>query len=126
MRSGIHHEQADCKRRVRLAVAVTPQSNNHARRRVHVPMWLVLVCAFVALITPAAALDEPYALATATAGHRHDYRLPIGFFITLLLLIGQAVAAFSTTLVGPAMGITSVLWLMMRNDNAISPKASWM
>jgi len=126
MRRGIHLEQADCKRRVRLPVAVAPQSNNHARRRVHVPMWLILVCAFVVLITPAAALDEPHAMITATAGHRHDSRLPIGSFINLFLFIGQAVAAFSTTLVGPAMGITSVLWLMMRNDNAISPKASWM
>ena len=126
MRMGIYHEQADCKRRVRLPAAVTPKSNHFARRRVHVPTWLILVCAFVALTTPAAALDEPHALTTATAGHRHDSRLPIGFFITLLLFIGQAVAAFSTTLVGPAMGITSVLWLMMRNDNAISPKASWV
>ena len=126
MRRGIHHEQADCQGRVRLPVAVTPQSNNYARRRVHVPMWLILVWSLVALITPAAALDEPHALSAATAGRHYEYHLPIGFFITFLLFIGRAVAAFSKTLVGPAMGITSVLWLMMRNDSAISPKASWM
>ena len=126
MGSAFHHEQSDCKGRERLLVAATPQSNNRTRKRVHVPMRLILAWSFVALVTPAAALDEPHPLSTATAGHNHASRLPIGFFITLLLFIGQAVAAFSSTLVGPAMGITSVFWLMMRNDSAISPKASWM
>lgn len=126
MISKIHHEQSDCKERLRVLVAVKPESNNHPRKWAQVPMWLILALYFVVFITPAAALDEPHALSTATAGHHHASRLPIGFFITLLLLIGQAVAAFSSTLVEPAMGITSVLWLMMRNDNAVSPKASWM
>jgi len=86
----------------------------------------MLALYFVVFITPAAALDEPHALSTATAGHRQGPRLLIGSIIAFFLLVVQQLAAFSSTLVGPAMGFTSVLWLMMRNDSAISPKASWM
>jgi hypothetical protein len=125
MASESRHEQSDCGGRVRLFVAVTPQSWDYSHKRVHVPMWLILALSLVVLITPAAAFDEPHGLSTATAGQHHSPRLPIGYFIALLLMIGQTVAAFSSTLVGPAMGVTSVLWLMMRNDDAISPRASW-
>ena len=102
---------------------ITMPVRKHRARNLSV---LVMVVLLSVLVMPANALDEPYALSTATASHHYGSRLPIGYFITVFLLIGQAVAAFSTTLVGPAMGITSVLWLIMRNDNAISPKASWM
>jgi hypothetical protein len=91
--------------------------------RGRIPMRLTLALVFMALIMPADALDESHTLSPAVAGEQY---FPIGLFVTLLLLIGQSVAAFSRTLTGPMMGITSVLWLMMRNDSAISPKASWM
>jgi len=90
---------------------------------------LLFAVLFMMLVKPATALDEPQALsptaAAAAAGYYYHPRYPIGFFISLLLLIGQSFASFSSTLVGPAMGITSVLWLMLRNDSAISPRASW-
>ncbi|RII24639.1 hypothetical protein CUC08_Gglean011649 [Alternaria sp. MG1] len=101
----------------------------HLRKiRAGYPNVVSFAVLFLMLVTPAAAFDEPHALspATAAAGYHHGSRLPIGLFFTLLVLIGQTVASFSSTLVGPMMGITSVLWLMMRNDSAISPKVSWM
>ena len=104
----------------------TPIQKTHAR---HLNRLLFAVL-FSMLVMPVNALDEPQALsptaAAAAAGYYYHPRYPIGFFISLLLLIGQSFASFSSTLVGPAMGITSVLWLMLRNDSAISPRASWM
>ncbi|KAH6868048.1 hypothetical protein BKA58DRAFT_440510 [Alternaria rosae] len=101
-------------------------------RRIHAGRLnrLLFAVMFLMLVMPASALDEPQALspsaAAAAAGYYYHPRYPIGFFISLLFFIGQSFASFSSTLVGPAMGITSVLWLMLRNDSAISPRASWM
>jgi hypothetical protein len=51
---------------------------------------------------------------------------PIVAFVTALVLTSYNLIAFSGTLIGPCMGISSVLWLVMRNDAAIDPKWSWM
>jgi len=91
---------------------------------------LLFAVLFLMLAMPVSALDEPQALsptaAAAAAGYYYHPRYPVGFIVSLVLVIGQSFASFSSTLVGPAMGITSVLWLMLRNDSAISPRASWM
>ncbi|OAL55504.1 hypothetical protein IQ07DRAFT_582977 [Pyrenochaeta sp. DS3sAY3a] len=84
---------------------------------------LCFVEASCAHIMPAAAADESRAISQARNG---GYRVLIGLFIPLVILIGQNVVAYFGALVGPFMGITSLLWLMMRNDAAIDPKASWM
>lgn len=84
---------------------------------------LCFVAAFCAHIMPATAADESHAISQA---QDEGYRVPIGLFIPLLVLIGQCVFAYFGALVSPLMGITSLLWLMMRNDAAIDPKASWM
>lgn len=102
-----------------------PNSHSH-KTRAELPMRLLLGLAFYALVVPVAAVDEPYALSHASADHHRSHRIPIGLPFALIVLIGHYVVAFSGTLVGPLMGITSVLWLMMRNDAAINPKASWM
>jgi hypothetical protein len=108
-------------------VHVLSHPDSHARRtRALVPLWLAFAFVVSALVAPAAALDEPYTLSSASTGQHHSPRLPIGFLLTLLFLVGQYAIAFSDTLVGPLMGITSVLWLMMRNDAAIDPRVSWM
>lgn len=92
----------------------------------YVPTWLLLALTVTVWITPAGAFDEPGTLSHSLVSHHHDNHTPIGPTFALFFLIGQYVVAFSGFLVGPLMGITSVLWLMMRNDAAISPKASWM
>ena len=90
---------------------------------------LLFTVLFSMLVMPVSALDEPQAVsstaAAAAASYYYHPRYPIGFFISLLVLIGQSFASFSSTLVGPAMGVTSVMWLMLRNDSAISPRESW-
>jgi hypothetical protein len=80
-----------------------------------------MICLFI-LSRPVAALDDDlYALAHNPAyGHR-------GWnFIAIFLFIGWNAVVLSRSALGPLVGITSVLWLMMRNDSAISPRISWM
>ncbi|KAF2855326.1 hypothetical protein T440DRAFT_464600 [Plenodomus tracheiphilus IPT5] len=54
------------------------------------------------------------------------FRLMTGITLRVLLMIGQCLFIFSGSIMGPLMGITSVLWLIMRNDTAIDPKLSWI
>ncbi|KAH7392947.1 hypothetical protein BKA66DRAFT_316727 [Pyrenochaeta sp. MPI-SDFR-AT-0127] len=96
------------------------------QNRARLQMWVIFAFTLSALAAPALALDEPYALSHDQVSHHYRRRVPIGICLTFLVLIGHYAVAFSGTLVGPSMGITSVLWLMMRNDAAITPKASWM
>lgn len=78
--------------------------------------WLLFMLAFCLLVTPVAAQPD------YTCG----YREPISAVVALLLLAGHHAVIISGTLTGPAMGISSVLWLVMRNDAAIEPRWSWM
>lgn len=65
-------------------------------------------------------------LSRVTAGRQNGPQGLVEMTLKLLLFLGQRTSELSSALVGPLMGITSVLWLMMRNNAAISPKASWM
>lgn len=51
---------------------------------------------------------------------------PIIALVAATILVGKHVGTFSGMLIGPSMGISSVLWLVMRNDAAIEPKWSWL
>jgi hypothetical protein len=95
--------------------------------RVQIPVRIVLALAFFALISPTTAFDdESQTILYASRSRHHGYWTSIAFCLSLLFLVGHKFINVSITLVEPLMGITSVLWLMMRNDAAISPKASWM
>jgi hypothetical protein len=110
---------------VQAAYALSPiqvAGGTHIRVSKH----LVLVLALSLMIMPAAALDEPHSLSHASASGIEAYQTLIGICTTIALLIGQRLAAFSSTLIGPSIGVTSLLWLIMRNDPAIDPKASWV
>jgi hypothetical protein len=95
--------------------------------RIRPPTRMILALAFFVLISPVTAFDdELHARPQAPRFRHHGYWTPIAYCLNILLLIGHQSVNSATTLVAPSMGITSVLWLMMRNDVAISPKASWM
>jgi flagellar biosynthesis protein FliR len=106
------------------AYALSPMQVS-GRTRIRVSKHLILALALSLMIMPTAALDEPHSLSHASAGGIEAYQALIGICTTITLLIGQRLAAFSSTLIGPSMGVTSLLWLIMRNDPAIDPKASW-
>jgi hypothetical protein len=87
----------------------------------------MFILALFALFSPATALDdESHALSPASSRRQHLHWTHIGLCVTLLLFIGQSFIALFGTLLEPSMGITSILWLMMRNDAAISPKMAWL
>ena len=82
------------------------------------------------LIGPATAFDNEIAL--------HQYpgaatfivpdpgpRLPIGLVGTYILVVAGLLTTTAQNLLGPLMGISSVLWFIMRNDTAIKPSVSW-
>lgn len=91
-------------------------------------MRLVAVLAIFTLLGSAhAAENDLYAsFRTNDSGRTRGHSLGFSQLLALLILLGQFGAAASGALVGPLMGTTSVLWLIMRNDAAIDPKLSWM
>jgi hypothetical protein len=95
--------------------------------RVRLPTQIIQALAFFVLFSPVTAFDnESHTPSNASRIHHHGYWTPIAYCLAILLLIGHQSINWSKPLLAPLMGITSVLWLMMRNDDAISPKASWM
>ncbi|KAH6642348.1 hypothetical protein C7974DRAFT_99812 [Boeremia exigua] len=80
------------------------------------PKWSFCILLLCLMATPVAAQPD----------HTHDWREPIAAFVLAVILAGHHIIAFTETLIGPSMGISSVLWLVMRNDVAIEPKWSWM
>jgi hypothetical protein len=85
--------------------------------RAIMPKWFLWFVAFSLLATPVTA--QPHRDLSGC------YE-PIIAFLTALILTICNLVAFSGTLIGPCMGVSSVLWLVMRNDAAIEPKWSWM
>jgi hypothetical protein len=97
------------------------------KKNFQLSLWLLVSLVFCALIIPTAALDnESHMLAHASRSHVDVHWSPIGLCLTILFLVGHHFVALFHISVGPLMGTTSILWLMMRNDAAISPKVSWM
>jgi len=90
-----------------------------------------LSCAFMLLATMigrATAADElalqPHPGANIVTMDR-DQRLPFGLVGTYMLVVAGLLTTTAQTLLGPLMGVSSVLWFIMRNDAAIKPSISW-
>lgn len=98
------------------------------KTRVQHPMRLLVLLVFLILVAPAAAAENGlYAsFRTNNNGHTHGHILGVNQWLGLVILLSQYGVAASGAVVGPLMGTTSVLWLIMRNDAAIDPKLSWM
>lgn len=78
--------------------------------------WLLLTLLLCLMATPAAAQPD----------YPSDWYEPIIALVDAMILASHQLVVFFATLIGPSMGISSVLWLVMRNDAAIEPKWSWM
>ncbi|UPX18577.1 uncharacterized protein EKO05_0008871 [Ascochyta rabiei] len=83
--------------------------------RAPLPAWLSFALAVLFLATPVTALPDADARGV-------DYYA----VVTAILLATHYIATMTGSLIGPSMGITSVLWLVMRNDAAVEAKLSWM
>lgn len=94
------------------------------KTRARFPMQLLFALVLLALVKRAVAQgDESQALSYFQT---HGISHATGCGLKLLFLIGHCIFASTSSVVGPLMGVTSILWLMMRNDAAVSPKVSWM
>ena len=103
---------------LKLIRQMPPTTQYYARGPcAQLPKWLVFILAVLFLAAPAAALPNDHYAQGSGASNA---------VATSMLLAGHRVVSASVTLVGPLMGISSVLWFVMRNDAAIKPKSSWM
>ncbi|KAF2826156.1 hypothetical protein CC86DRAFT_406450 [Ophiobolus disseminans] len=82
----------------------------------------------VALLDPVMAQDELalqlYSRADILVSDL-DPRLPVNLAGTYMLVIAGLVTT-AQDLLGPLMGVSSVLWFIMRNDAAIEPSIAWV
>lgn len=49
-----------------------------------------------------------------------------GVFIGFIMAIPGCMSLALTSLLGPLMGTSSVLWFIMRNDEAVKPRFAWV
>lgn len=98
------------------------------KTRAQFPIQLLALLVLLILAAPAAAAENDlYAsFRTNGNGHTRGHSLGINQLLALAVLLGHYGVVASGALVGPLMGTTGVLWLIMRNDVAVDPKLSWM
>ncbi|KAF2471160.1 uncharacterized protein BDR25DRAFT_342509 [Lindgomyces ingoldianus] len=75
------------------------------------------------LVVPVAAVDP--------SGPAGQISLPIprvaiGACIGIVLIAGGRASGAARSLLGPAMGVGSILFVMLRNDPAVKPEAAWV
>lgn len=91
----------------------------------------VAALTFAALVAPAAAMDHqvvwgiaPFVFSEAVDPHQVP-RVAIGTCAGMVFLWGGYFMGVAKSVVGPLMGFTSVLYMMMRNDDAVKPVLAW-
>lgn len=96
-----------------------------------IPQYVAAVT-FAALVAPAAAMDNQVILGSAPfvfpeAVNPHQVpRVAIGTCTGIVFLWGGYFMGTAKSVVGPLMGFTSVLYMMMRNDDAVKPVLAWV
>ena len=74
---------------------------------------------FFSFALPSTALEDDVYAPTQDPSRQRQSQ------IASIALCGYVILVTRVTL-GPLMGVSSILWLMMRNDSAINPRLSWM
>lgn len=84
---------------------------------------------WAALIAPAAAMDGQLVLGRAFSVPGVEvHQVPtiaIGTSTSMVFLCGGYLMGAARSFIGPMMGISSVLYFMMRNDAAVEPVFAW-
>jgi hypothetical protein len=91
---------------------------------------------FTTLVTPVAAMDNQIVLATYPIPNNYrvfdpnpppgvTLQVPSGTIGTFILIAARCLSTMVMNVLGPLMGMSSVLWFIMRNDAAIKPSLSW-
>jgi len=103
-------------------------------KTIFVPLIIFLVV--MNLVVPVAAMDNQMALApypvqnaygafAANPPPRFPIRAPLASICTATFIAAGYMLAMASQMLGSLMGVTSVLWFIMRNDAAIQPSFSW-
>ncbi|KAF2826159.1 hypothetical protein CC86DRAFT_25642 [Ophiobolus disseminans] len=92
--------------------------------------WLGLTVVAI-LVAPTMAVDDQIVpLSAHTAGevdaHNIIPNVAFGTASGVIFLITGYLSSTTRTSVGPLMGISGVLWFIMRNDEAVKPSFAWM
>lgn len=88
------------------------------------------------IVVPVIAMDNQISMASYPVQNSHGISManptpgyPMrGFLVstgTMAIVIVGYMVTMASQMLGPLMGITSVLWFIMRNDVAIRPSFSW-
>lgn len=111
-----------------------PSINRHLRTW-SVPRWVMprhaVALTLFALTVPVAAMDQQLVLGNVPftmPGTMDPHQVPAMAIWTctgMLFLWGSVFMDAARSLIGPGMGITSVLYFMMRNDEAVKPSFAW-
>lgn len=87
---------------------------------------LLTVLALSSLVVPTAAMETSDNVAVLYRPHTYAVRIGIGACIGIGMIVCGRIGGAVKTLLGPIMGTSSVLFLMLRNDSAIRPEIAWM
>jgi len=95
-------------------------------------IWLMAAFVLSLFIAPVAAMENQ-ALSreriVPVTNPRFPYQTPafaISSFTGMLIFCAACLLGTLKGWLGPLMGITSVLWFIMRNDPAVRPRLAWM
>ena len=99
-----------------------------------VPLTIFLV--FTNLVVPVAAMDNQIALApypvpstygifTANPPPRFPIRVPLDSIGMMAFIVVGYMMTVASQMLGPLMGVTSVMSFILRNDPAVQPSISW-
>lgn len=104
-------------------------------KTIFIPLTLFLV--FANLVVPVTAMDNQIALAPYPVQNAYDVfaanppprfpiRIPLASIGTMAYFAVGYMVTMASQMLGPLMGVTSVLWFIMRNDAAVQPSFSWV
>lgn len=98
---------------------------------------LAVLIVLTNIVVPVTAMNNQISTASYPVQNTHGISMadltpgyPMrGFLVstgTMTFVVVGYMVAMASQMLGPLMGITSVLWFIMRNDAAIRPSLSWL
>jgi hypothetical protein len=88
--------------------------------------WPLIVLIFAALVAPVNAVDDHVgAMLVPDPAPGLHARLPIATTRRYIFLAFGCLATTAKGMLGPLMGVSSVLWFVMRNDELIQRNHAW-
>ncbi|KAF2186598.1 hypothetical protein K469DRAFT_141969 [Zopfia rhizophila CBS 207.26] len=84
------------------------------------------ILTLLSLIRPVTAIDHDGNALVPFSPSIPRPRIVTGASASVAVITAGYISGAVQLLLGPWMGITSVLWVMMRNDSAVKPELTWM